>query len=256
MNLKVLKTILISLFFLAFTGLFFYFFTKDKFNFIDRVEFYGLKQINKAELIQAISGLELKESNFWQINPRKISEYLSKRPLIKNIRIRTKILPRPHYEIFVLEESPWAIYRTGIYNNKAKLIIASSAEAKLYQSKAVSDLYDDVAIKKTKLLKISSYTLLEEQNLMVIQEVTAMIQKYLSVINLSDSIVSANLDSESNLNLESNNYKFMLGSLDDKLLKRAARIEQVSYRASKMKDELAYIDLSMGTDEVILGKKG
>lgn len=254
MNLKVLKTILIALFFLAFTGLFFYSFTKDKFNFIDRVEFFGLKQISKAELVQAINGLELKESSFWGINPRKISAYLSKRPLIKNIKIRTKILARPHYEIFVLEEKPWAIYRTGIYNRSAKLIVDSSAEAKLYQSQAVTTLYDDVAKKKTRLLSIFSYTLLEKESLIIIRDVTQLVEKYLSVINLTDHIVSAQIDSESNLNLKSKHYKFMLGSLDAELLKRAARMEDISYKASKMKDELAYIDLSMGTDEVILGK--
>lgn len=254
MNLKVLKTILISLFFLAFTGLFFYFFTKDKFNFIDRAEFYGLKLISKTELVQAIGGLELKESSFWKVNPRKISKYLSKRPLIKNIKIRTKILPRPHYEIFVLEESPWAIYRTGIYNQDAKLIVDSQAEAKLYQSQAVTDLYTGVAKKTTKLLSISSYTLLEEDKLKTIKYVVQLIKQYLLVINPSDHIVSVHIDSEGNLNLKSNKYKILLGSLDDELLKRAAKIEQISYKASKMKDELAYIDLSMSTDEVILGK--
>jgi len=255
MNFNTLKTILITLFFLAFTCLFFYFFTKDKFDFIDRVEFVGLKQISSAEMNQAIEGLEIKDKNFWQINPRVISNYLSKRPLVKDIKIRSKILARPHYQIFVLEEKPWAVYRTGIYNKDAKLIVASRAEAKLYESPAVTSLYNNLHKGRLSLLKISSYSLLEEEALVLIRDITKIVQKYLLVINTSDYLVSAELDSEANLNIKSKNYKFMLGAFDEDLLKRASKLEQISYKASKLKDKLAYIDLSMSTSEVILGKK-
>ena len=248
MNQTTLKTILIALFFLAFTGMFFYFSTKDKYDFLDRAKFYGLKRINPKELSQAITGLELKEKNFWQINPRKISNYLSKRPLIRDIKIRTRILPKPHYEVYVLEEKPWAMYRKGIYNIESKLIIESEVAAKLYESQAVTRLYQDFAKQKLGLLQISSYSILDEKKLIAIRDISLYIEKYLTIINNLDGVISAQVDSESNLNIKSKNYTFILGALDDDLMKRASKLEQISYQASKLKDELAYIDLSLSTD--------
>lgn len=250
MNFRTLKTILLTLFFLSFSGLFFYLTIKDKFNFVDRLEFYGLERIPKAEIKEAILDLQLKEKNFWQINPKKISQYLSKRPLVKDLKIRTNILPKAHYKIYFLEESVWALYRNSILNQNAEVIINSDAAAKLYESQAVEELYQN-----TNLIKISSYSILSKDQLKEIQEASQMISRYLSIINNLDSIHTIYIDSESNLTIESKNYKFILGSLDEKLLERVSKIEQVSYTAKKLKDQLDYIDLSLSTNEVIIGRK-
>lgn len=256
MSLKLLWKILITLFFLAFTALFFYLTIKDKFDFVDRVEFIGLKNISLNEMTQAINELELNNKNFWQINTLKSSKYLTKRPIIKNVIIRTYIIPRAHYKVHILEQNPWALYRNSVYDDNLKIIIDSDASAKLYNSEAVEKIYNDFSNKKAGLINIQSYSILSKIELEIIRKIHRIIERFLPVIDKMDYATIAEVDSENNLIIHSKKYKFYLGCItDEDIIIRAMKLDDIVYQASKLKDKLSYIDLSLSTDEVILGQK-
>jgi hypothetical protein len=256
MSLKLLWKILITIFFIAFTALFFYLTINDKFDFIDRVEFIGLENISSSEITRAIEELELKNKNFWQIPSLKISKYLTKRPLVKKIIIKSNIIPKAHYKVYILEQNPWALYRNSIYDRNLKVIIDSDASAKLYNSEAVTKVYNDFYNKKPGLLNISSYSILSKKELETIKKIYFIVEKFLPVIDRLDYSIIAEVDSESNLIIYSKKYKFYFGCIiDEDIIVRAMKLDDIVYQASKLKEKLSYIDLSLSTDEVILGQK-
>jgi hypothetical protein len=256
MSLKLLWKILITIFFIAFTALFFYLTINDKFDFIDRVEFIGLENISNSEITQAVEELELKNKNFWQIPSLKISRYLSKRPLVKKIVIKSNIIPKGHYKVYILEQNPWALYRNSIYDKDLKIIIDSDASAKLYNSEAVTKVYNDFQNKKPGLINISSYSILSKTELSTIKKIHSIVERFLPVIDKFDYSVVAEVDSESNLIIYSKQYRFYFGCIiDEDIIIRAMKLDDIVYQASKIKDKLSYIDLSLSTDEVILGQK-
>jgi hypothetical protein len=229
---------------------------KDKFDFIDRVEFIGLENISPREITQAINELEINNKNFWQINTLKSSKYLTTRPLIKDVIIRTYIIPRAHYKMHILEQNPWALYGNSVYDNNLKIIIESDVSAKLYNSEAVEKIYNDFSNKKAGLINIQSYSILSKTELEVIRKIHEMVERFLPIIDKMDYSIIAEVDSENNLILHSKKYKFYLGCItDEDIIKRAMKLDDIVYQASKLKDKLSYIDLSLSTDEVILGQK-
>lgn len=220
-------------------------------NFSKYATVKGLKQISKTEIKVALDFLNLNNKYFYQINPLEISLNLAKRPVIKKVKIRTTILPQIHYKIYVIEENPWALYHGQIVNQEAEIMIHSSKDAKLYSSEAVKDIY----AKSEQLIKIDSFAKLDHNKLLTLKQLTDSIQKSLSRFKADEKLTSIAIDKEENLFFYSKNLAIKFGPFNNKIFDKLAKLELLFDKMKNLSPELEYIDISLGTDEIILGKR-
>lgn len=219
-------------------------------NFSSYCRIAGLKLISPLEIKQAIDSLEIKDKYFYQINPKNISSYLAKRPLVAKVKIRTNIYPKLAYKIYIIEEEPWAFYRNHVLNTNAEIIINSAKDAKLYNSAIISQIYAD----RENYTEIKTSKEIGKDRLKTLKKLSDTIQDNLKSIQSTETIKEIILDKEENLTIHTQNLVFKLGLLDSKIFNRAKKLE-VLFRKMKDPKELDYIDLSLSSSEILLGKK-
>lgn len=231
--------------------------SKNK-NFLNRLEIAGLDRVSSEELMGIVGRLGFENKEFFKTNPQQIAKLLEKQPLIKSAKVRSVIFPKTKYRIIVTEEKPWAIYRRQVINNEGHIIINSRTDAKLFESSSIDQLYEDYTRKQSDLITIASYDLLEKKDFNFIKQITDHINLDLKLVSALETVVGVILDSENNLIIQSQNYEFKAGLFDKKIMDRVKKLDLI---ASKIKElekngsKIAYVDLSLGVDEVIVGKE-
>lgn len=211
----------------------------------------GLQKISKNEIKTALDFLNLKNKYFYQINPLEISLNLAKRPAVKKVKIRTNIFPKINYKIYLIEENPWAIYRGQIVNQEADIIIHSAKDAKLYSSDVVNKIYAS----SDQLIKIDSFTKLDHKKLLSLKELSDSIQSNLNKFKADEKLLSIFIDKEENLFFYTTNLTIKFGPFNDKIFEKLNKLNLLFNKMKNLSPELEYIDISLGTDEIILGKR-
>lgn len=241
---------------LAISGASLYSFRLPLKDFSQRAQILGNDLVSSPEIIGSIDTLNLDGKFFHQINSRQIKNNLKSRPLIKDVKVRAKLFPKPSYLISIQEEKPWAIYRGQIFNDSAKMIIGSRASGKMFSSQAVEDLYLSVE-NASSLLSISSYGILEQEQIETIKKISDEVEQNLALIDANEKLNGIVIDYEDNLTLSSQNLDFKLGALNEKTLERAQRLDHLvsKIKEIELSQDVAYVDLSLSTDEVIIGRR-
>ncbi len=237
-------------------------------NFTDVVEFYGLERITEAELKNSLASLKLNDKSLLEINSRRVSSYLVKHPLIEAAKTKALLLPRKHFKIYIKEASPWAFYRGQILDQNLQVLIESRAKARIYKSAALDSLYANFYnAKDSDLVNLTSFDGLSASEIKTIKDISDIIENDLAIINYqktkrgSDSepeiINTIKVDREDNVTLITNNLKFFAGRLNPAIITRVKRLDAVIPKIVEMGSDKAieYVDLSLTTDEVILGKQ-
>ncbi len=237
-------------------------------NFTDIVEFYGLERITAAELKSSLARLDLDNKSLLEINSRRVSSYLMKLPLIEGVKTKALIFPRRCFKIYIQEAQPWAFYRGQILDRNLKVLLQSRAKARLYQSPALDALYANFYnAKNSDLVNLVSYDALTADEIKTIKAINDIIENDLEIINYQKTkkgkdpeleiINIIKVDREDNVTFITNNLKFFIGRLNPAILTRAKRLDAVIPKIIEMGSEKAieYVDLSLTTDEVILGKQ-
>lgn len=236
-------------------------------SFTDVVEFHGLNRITEAELKQSLGSLKLNNKSLLEINSRRVSRYLIKHPLIEEAKTKAIIFPRKHFEIYIKEASPWAFYRGQILDRNLQVLVESRAQARIYKSPALDSLYANFYnLKNNDLVNLVSYNPLKPSEIKTIKTTSEIIENDLEIINYQRSkhvkdsepelINMIKVDQEDNVTLMTRSLKFLAGRLNPAILTRVKRLDTVLPKIIVMGSEKAieYVDLSLTTDEVILGK--
>lgn len=226
-------------------------------------EFHGLQRISPTEIESKLAPLGLDGKSILQINPLQITSILEKSPLIKQAKIKTQLFPKTKLAIFIEENQPWAIYRDQVLGDQAQTLIASRLEAVASQSEAVNKIYDDFYRSKTDLVELVSTRALNDEELQLLKRSHDLINDNLdliasNVINGSElgHIRMIRVNRVNNVFFYSDQLKFITGMMDEALFERVKRLETIVPKMVKLSssEELSYVDLSLDTNEVLLGK--
>jgi cell division septal protein FtsQ len=225
---------------------------------ISIIQVMGLHSISKKEFLDLVSRMQWDGKAFYLINSQSLVNLLEKQPLIRSATVRPVLFPKKQIKILIQEEIPWAYYRKQIINKQGEIIISSRAEAKLYNSPSVEKIYAEHDEKESDLIELKSYNILTKKDFNFIKTITDHVNLDLKMISPDEKIIGVVIDSDNNLMIQSQNYEFKAGIFDKKVMERIKKIDLI---AKKIRDieksgtQLAYIDLSLGADEVIVGKE-
>ncbi|MDD9898514.1 MAG: FtsQ-type POTRA domain-containing protein [Candidatus Melainabacteria bacterium] len=226
-------------------------------------EIIGLKRISVAEIESQIASLGLENKSILEINPQKISSLLEKSPLIKVAKVKTTLVPQLKLAIHIEEAKPWALYRDQLLGDQAQTLIESKMQAASFNSEAITKIYDDFYQSQTDLVELMSTRALDAGELKALKDSHDLINDNLNLIasNISNGnelghIRLIRVNRINNVFFYSNKLKFIAGMMEPELFERVRRLETVVPKMIELSktEELAYVDLSLDTDEVLLGK--
>ncbi len=211
------------------------------------VSVYGLKSLSREDIITRIHKEKLNGKPLLLVNPLRISARLKHHPLIASVKVKRFLYPERKLKIYIKEAKLWANYQGKILNHNARSIVNLNRSRFNRRTQAQVNL----AIKN--LVQIHSVHNLSDKELGLLLKLCKSIEKSSKL-----HITKITGDAEKNYILHSTLYKFKIGLLDSSVLKRTERVALVLDQLKKLdknKDQLDYIDLSLSSPEVILGKK-
>jgi cell division septal protein FtsQ len=253
-----LKQISFIFLFLIFGFLSYLGFTSQNLRIISIMNVIGLRNIEKAEFIDIVSRLKWDKKDFYLINAQDLVNLLEKQPLIQSATVRPILFPKKQIKILIQEEVPWAIYGQEILNKEGETIIKSQAEAKLFNSPSIEKIYLDIEKKESGLLELKSYNKLTKKDFNKLKRISDHVNLDLKLIGPEERVIGINIDSDNNLFIQSQNYEFKAGFFDKKVMDRIKKLDLVAKKIREIEKsgtQLAYVDLSLGVDEVIVGKE-
>lgn len=242
-------------------GAFYYFYMPiTEFQNISSIQ--GNNFISTPELRNVISSLDLDAKRFLQINPKHIEHFLEKRPLVKDVKIRSTVFPKRFFSMYITEEVPWAIYKGQIINNKGQVVVQSRTQAKIFNSPSVEKIYHDFYSQSidSDLISIWSAYPLYDKDFELINKTSQKLSQDLKMLNLNQEegknlrIKKIDINREKNIFLITDDFEIKLGVFDKKIYERAKKFSLVVNKIESLNEKLAYVDLSLDSQEVILGK--
>jgi len=225
---------------------------------ISTMKVVGLKNIEKTEFLELVSRLNWDKKKFYQINAQDLINLLEKQPLIRSATVRPVLFPKKTIRILIQEEAPWAYYKNQIINKDGEVIIQSPSEAKLFNSASVEKIYTDFKNQESSLVEIKSSKNLSKKDFNKLKTLVDHVNLDLKLIGPDERVTGILIDSETNLTIQSQNYDFKTGVFDKKIMDRIQKLDLVAKKIKEIEKngtKLAYIDLSLGADEVIVGKE-
>lgn len=260
MSKSLIKKILITIILIALSyGIFYLLCQKPNLS----IEIHGLNLINETEIKGKLTNFDLANKALIQINPKLISKQLSQSPLIKSVKSKIRLLPQHKLSIYIEETKPWAIYRDSILGEQAQVLIESKISAIKYQSDAINRLYGESHQNKSPVIELMSTRALSDAELLMLKNSSDTINNNIALI-AANTINGADMyplrlirvNKINNVFFYSDKLKLVTGVLNDELFNRVKRLDTVIPKMIELnaKQELAYVDLSLSTDEIILGK--
>lgn len=223
-------------------------------NIINRTEIIGLSQIPTEEIWGIVDQMNLNNKSFAQINARKISKQIEEHPLVKKARIKALLFPQVHYKIYIWEEDPWAILNNKLFNQNCSEI--ASPNNKFFAKQSVQKIYQDFANHRLgSPIGIQSSHGLSTKDLKRIKKLSLESQYILNLVQ-KDSIQSIIIDNENSLIIKFHRLKLILGPINKSTESRLHKLKSSLFTLQKIlsSQRLEYIDLSLDTEDVLLGK--
>jgi len=253
-----LKQIAFIFLFLIFGSLAYLGFTNSSLRVISIMQVMGLHNIDKKEFLDIVSRLNWDKKAFYLINAQHLHNLLEKQPLIRSATVRPTLFPKKQIKILIQEEVPWAYYRNQIINKEGEVIIKSRTEAKLYNAPSIEKLYLDFENQESRLIELKTYNLVSKKDFNKLKAISDHVNLDLKLISPDERVTSIRIDSDNNLFVQSQNYEFKAGIFDKKVMERIQKLDLVAKKIREIErsgTKLAYVDLSLGAKEVIVGKE-
>lgn len=213
----------------------------------------GLNKLSEKEVFLDLNELDLNEKAFWEINPIEINKQLvEKNPLIKEIKFRRFIFPKKQIRVYVSEKQAWASYGHKIIEDNGMFM----ADLSWNISKNLNPLTrKNLQSLKKNLVRIRSYSSLKPEDLIRIRYIVQILEDA-----TRDKIIKINSDRERNFTMYTDTYKIKIGPLTKQVFEKVKRINLIAPQIEKLQSKskespLDYVDLSLATQEVILGQK-
>ncbi len=207
---------------------------------------YGLKVLKREDIISKLHKEKLNGKPILLVNPVRISNRLKHHPFIASAKVKRYLYPHRKIKIYIEETKFWANYNGRLLDRNAKTVVNLTRSLCASRTRAL------LSSTNTTLVNISARKALSDAEL-------ATLLKLCNLIETSTKLKVKEItgDQEGNYTIHTNFYKFKVGLLDSKVLKRTQRVTLVLDQLrsiDKNKTDLDYIDLSLSSSEVILGK--
>ncbi len=208
---------------------------------------YGLETLKREDIICKLDKEKLNGKPILLANPVRISTRLKRHPLIAEAKVKRFIVPQRKIKIYIKETKLWAKYGSILLDQNAKSVVnlnrtCLSGRTQRQLRAAISPL-----------IIIESSVALKDHELIILRKLCKTIESStkLKVTNIKG-------DKERNFIIYTNHYNFKVGLLDRSVLKRIERVTLVLDQLrsiDKNHTDLEYIDLSLSSSQVILGRK-
>ncbi len=208
------------------------------------IQLHGNQKLSKNEVLEEIDKLELDGKSFLEINPLKIRSKLKRHPLIEDIKIRRFLYPKPTVKAYLTEALAWGSYEDQIINSHGYVIARMNDKALSWK---IKKHFIEV---KGDLVKIKSYLLLNQDKLILLRNIAKSIEEA-----TGETVKSIYGNRDENFSINTFDHKYKLGLLNNQIEDRVKRIELIVDKIAILNEELDYVDLSLATPEIILGKK-
>jgi hypothetical protein len=231
----------------------FYLFTQPISNPLEHTEIIGLKKIPLRDIKQALNNDEYKNQSLLSLKRRWIKEELKKNPLVQDVKVQGILLPTSKIRILVKEIPILAVLDLG----KERIIFDTKGTS--YKTSPENFSYLETIFAGDSIPKIyaksSFYT---KENLHNLNAIIRYIENVISSIGFHEKIHTIYCGPSENLRLTGNHFEYKIGKLTNRSLARVKRLDmaliKIEELLSKDKIDLKYIDLSLSTKEIILGK--
>ncbi len=208
---------------------------------------YGLETLKREDIIARVTKEKLDGKPILMENPVRISNKLKRHPLIASAKVKRFIIPESKIKIYIKENKFWARYGSLILDENAKPVV--NCKRSHYNARTQAQLQAAIA----PLVTIESSQALDSKDLSTVLKLCKLIESSTKL-----KVTQIKADREKNCTIYTNHYYFKIGLLDSKALKRTERVTLVLDQLrsiDKNKTDLEYIDLSLASSEVILGRK-
>ncbi len=208
---------------------------------------YGLETLKREDIVCKLYKEKLDGKPILLANPVRISNRLERHPLIAEAKVKRFIVPHHKIKIYIKETKLWAKYGSILLDQNAKSVV--NLNRVNFNSRTQSQLRTAIA----PLVIIESSTTLKDKDLVILRKLCKTIETStkLKVTNIKG-------DREKNFVIYTNHYNFKIGLLDHTVVKRIQRVTLVLDQLrsiDKNHTDLEYIDLSLSSSQVILGRK-
>ena len=195
------------------------------------------------------------ESNqaFIKYNPLEFSAKIKKHPLIRDAVIRTNLLSNKKFSILVTEEKPWALFRNKIFNEGFQIIKDFDLEEDQRDFDSVYDLYNSILSHESQVIQIKNNNDLDIQDLQKLKKIIDKVNGRLDIITQAQVIQVDILDGE--ITLETADLKLIWGLSKNKVGNTIKKLDHLLSKIEENISKIEYIDLSLDTDEAIIGKR-
>ena len=219
----------------------------------DSLLVFNNKQICQKEIKSIITNKFEDQEKFIKYNPLSFAKKLEAHPLIKDVFVRTKIFPKKEFSILVNEEKPWAFFRNKIYNENFKVIKNFNLETVEEDFDSVFELHSAILNNENDIIHIKTNLELKAKQLKVLKQISDLVNQRLEMIELKNIFEINIIDGE--MTLVTEEIKLIIGKYKKGFKKKLKKLDHMLVNIKEKISELEYIDLSMDTNEAILGKR-
>lgn len=208
---------------------------------------YGLETLSREDITTKLNKENLNGKPILLANPVRISNRLKRHPLIAEAKVKRFIIPHRKIKIYIKETKLWAKYGSILLDQNAKSVV--NLNRTHFNNRTQAQLKTAIA----PLVVIESSTVLKDKELLTLRKLCKIIESSTKL-----KVCSIKGDRENNFIIYTNHYNFKVGLLDRNVLKRIERVTLVLDQLRSLdKDhsDLEYIDLSLSSSQVILGRK-
>jgi len=231
----------------------FHLFTKPFDIPLQHTEVLGLKRIPLSHIKQALNQEPYKDQSLLTLKRDWIIEELKKNPLVEDVKIQGILLPSPKIRILIKEIPILAVLDL----EKEKILFDTRGRGhKISSAKFayIENLFGGDSIPKI----YAKSTFYSQKNLSLLNAIVQHLEKDLAIIGIKEKINSIYYSPNENLKLIGEHFQYKIGKLDSASLARVKRLDlalpKIQELLTKDKIDLKYIDLSLTTKDILLGK--
>ena len=214
---------------------------------------YNNHIITKEEIKKIIlENFEDKQA-FIKYNSLKMSRLLKAHPLVLDAQVRTRVFPNKGFNIIINEEKPWALFRNKIYTQDFRMIkdYEFSKQGKDFDS--VLELHNSILKNESQVIQIKANKELNSKDFKILKRITDATNERLRMIQ-DKEIYSVELIDD-DLALKNEHLTLIFGNYKKKIKSKIQKLDHLLANIKKYLDEIEYVDLSLDTEEAIIGKK-
>ncbi|NQY80688.1 MAG: FtsQ-type POTRA domain-containing protein [Candidatus Caenarcaniphilales bacterium] len=218
----------------------------------ENIEILGLEYVPADDLLNKLKPIELEKHSHMSLDKRLMEELLLKNPFIQSVKIRSILLPETKIQILPKEID------ILMYQSQGSQKVLFDKEGNAYP-KSIEEFEYISALKDLDKIPelFCPYDLITIENLKILSNSINLIEKNLRAIDVNEKIVEIYSSPDGSFRLTGENYDYRIGRLNSETEKKVKRIEIVLEKIKELLDKrvkLKYIDLSLNTKDVILGK--